>query len=95
MIMETRVQFRVNEATKSLAQKAVERKGGTLSDACRKLTEELAEEQRQFEDHDVWLTEQINAAFDKFERGEATFYSHDEAEKIIEQRKNTIRNKAL
>jgi len=93
--METRVQFRIDEQTKSLAQKAIERKGGTLSDACRKLAEDLAQEQRQFENHDSWLTDQINTAFDKYDQGEAKFFSHDEAESIMEDRKNKIRNKAL
>ncbi|MDB1122399.1 type II toxin-antitoxin system RelB/DinJ family antitoxin [Vibrio algarum] len=93
--MDTRVQFRINEEIKSLAQKAIERKGGTLSDVCRKLAEDLAREQRQFEDHDSWLTSQINAAFDKYERGEAKFHYHKEAEIIMEERKNKIRDEVL
>jgi hypothetical protein len=36
--------FRIDEETKRLAQKAIERKGSTLSDACRNFTEQLADE---------------------------------------------------
>ena len=64
--MDTRIQFRVDEETKRLAQLMAESQGRTLSDACRELAESLAEEQRKTMNHDVWLTEQINAAFDKF-----------------------------
>ena len=41
--MDTRIQFRVNEETKRLAQLMAESQGRTLSDACRELTEQLAE----------------------------------------------------
>ena len=42
--MDTRIQFRVDEETKRLAQIMAESQGRTLSDACRELTEELAEQ---------------------------------------------------
>ena len=42
-IMDTRIQFRVDEETKRLAQIMAESQGRTLSDACRELTEELAD----------------------------------------------------
>ncbi|MBO1375546.1 hypothetical protein BVH61_18845, partial [Vibrio cholerae] len=35
--MESRIQFRVDESVKKLAQAAAERRGITLSDACRDL----------------------------------------------------------
>ncbi|WP_198341864.1 type II toxin-antitoxin system TacA family antitoxin [Oceanisphaera avium] len=37
--MDTRIQFRVDEETKRLAQQMAESQGRTLSDACRELTE--------------------------------------------------------
>ncbi|RLB66245.1 MAG: damage-inducible protein J, partial [Deltaproteobacteria bacterium] len=56
--MDTRIQFRVDEETKRLAQQMTENQGRTLSDACRELTEQLAEQQRKALSHDTWLTEQ-------------------------------------
>lgn len=63
--MDTRIQFRVDEETKRLAQIMVKSQGRTLSDACTELTEELAEQQRKVFAHDQWLTEEVNAAFSK------------------------------
>jgi len=91
--MDTRIQFRVDEETKRLAQLMAESQGRTLSDACRELTVGLAEEQRKTMTHDLWLTEQINAAFDKFDSGKANFIEHNEAKTQMEARKNKIRNR--
>ena len=93
--MDTRIQFRVDEETKRLAQLMIESQGRTLSDACRELTVGLAEEQRKSMTHDLWLTEQINAAFDKFDSGKANFIEHDEAKTQMEARKIKIRNRDL
>ena len=91
--MDTRIQFRVDEETKRLAQLMAESQGRTLSDACRELTVGLAEEQRKTMTHDLWLTEQINAAFEKFDSGKANFIEHDEVKTLMETRKNKIRNR--
>lgn len=91
--MNTRIQFRVDEETKRLAQLMAESQGRTLSDACRELTEELAEQQRRALSHDHWLTEQVNTAFSKLESGQSEFISHDEVRLNMEARKNRIRNK--
>jgi antitoxin component of RelBE/YafQ-DinJ toxin-antitoxin module len=91
--MDARIQFRVDEETKRLAQLMAESQGRTLSEACRELTIGLAEEQRKTITHDVWLTEQINAAFDKFDNGKACFVEHDEAKTQMEARKVKIRNR--
>jgi len=93
--MDTRIQFRVDEETKRLAQLMAERQGRTLSDACRELTAGLAEEQRKSMTHDLWLTEQINAAFDKFDSGKANFIEHDAAKAQMEARKVKIRNRDI
>ena len=92
--MDTRIQFRVDEETKRLAQIMAESQGRTLSDACRELTEELAEQQRKIITHDQWLTEEVNAAFSKLESGKSKFVSHEEANVDMEARKMKIRNKA-
>lgn len=91
--MDTRIQFRVDEETKRLAQLMAESQGRTLSEACRELTVGLAEEQRKAMTHDLWLTEQINAAFDMLDSGKANFMGHDEATTQMEARKVKIRNR--
>jgi antitoxin component of RelBE/YafQ-DinJ toxin-antitoxin module len=93
--MDTRIQFRVDEETKRLAQLMTESQGRTLSDACRELTVGLAEEQRKCMTHDLWLTEQINAAFDKFDSGKSNFIEHDVAKTQMEARKMKIRNRDI
>lgn len=92
--MDTRIQFRVDEETKRLAQLMAESQGRTLSDACRQLTEELADQQRRQMSHDQWLTEQVNAAFSKLDSGQSEFVSHKAASLDMEARKLKIRNKA-
>ncbi len=91
--MDTRIQFRVDEETKRLAQLMTESQGRTLSDACRELTVGLAEEQRKCMTHDLWLTEQINSAFDKFDSGKSNFIEHGAAKIQMEARKMKIRNR--
>ena len=91
--MDTRIQFRVDEETKRLAQLMAESQGRTLSDACRELTEGLAEEQRKSMNHNAWLSEQINAAFDKFDNDHANFIAHDAAKTLMEARKQRVRNR--
>jgi len=91
--MDARIQFRVEEETKRLAQQMAESQGRTLSDACRELTIELAQEQRQSMAHDAWLTEQVNAAFDKLDSGKANFIEHDKAKTQMQARKMKIRNR--
>ncbi|WP_286238021.1 damage-inducible protein J [Neptuniibacter halophilus] len=92
--MDTRIQFRVNEETKRLAQQMAESQGRTLSDACRELTEQLAEQQRKALSHDAWLTEQINQAFKALDAGETTFVDHESAKAQMEARKARIRNRS-
>ncbi|HHI5412197.1 TPA: type II toxin-antitoxin system RelB/DinJ family antitoxin [Vibrio metoecus] len=91
--MDTRIQFRVDEETKRLAQQMAESQGRTLSDACRELTEQLAEQQRKALSHDAWLTEQVNHAFEKFDSGKAVFVEHDIAKVQMAERKAKIRNR--
>lgn len=89
--MDTRIQFRVNDEVKLLAQQFAESQGRTLSDACRELTEQMAEQQRKALSHDQWLTEQVNLAFDKFYSGKTNFISHNEAKETMAERKARIR----
>ena len=91
--METRIQFRVDEETKRLAQKMAESQGRTISDACREFTEQLAEQQRKLSSHDQWLTQQVNQAFEKFDSGVADFVEHDTAKDEMAKRKANIRNR--
>lgn len=91
--MDTRIQFRVDEETKRLAQQMAESQGYTLSDACRNLTVKLAEQQRKAMSHDTWLTEQVNLAFAKLDSGEAVFLGHEEAKLSMAERKAKIRSR--
>jgi antitoxin component of RelBE/YafQ-DinJ toxin-antitoxin module len=92
--MDTRIQFRVDDETKRLAQQMAETQGRTLSDACRELTEQLAEQQRKALSHDTWLTEQVNLAFDKLDSGKAVFVDNDSAKIQMAQRKAKVRDRA-
>ena len=89
--MESRIQFRIDDDIKKLAQVASERLGTTLSDACRNLVISMAEEQKKLQSHDDWLTEEINKAYEKMEAGETEFYSSDSAKQIMALRKKRIR----
>lgn len=91
--MDTRIQFRVDEETKRLAQLMAESQGRTLSDACRELTEQLAEQQRKVMSHDAWLTEQVDSAFEKLDAGKAVFLTHEQAQHRMAERKAKIRNR--
>ncbi len=91
--MDTRIQFRIDEKTKHLAQQMAESQGRTLSDACRDLTEELANQQRKAMSHDTWLTEQVNSAFDKFDTGKSNFIEHEQAKSSMAARKAKIRGR--
>lgn len=91
--METRIQFRVNEETKRLAQQSADRKGVTLSDACRKFTEELAEEQLQVESQEQWLRHEVENAFAKLDSGRTEFFTQAEARQLMQKRKEAIKAK--
>jgi len=91
--MDTRIQFRVDDETKRLAQQMAESQGRTLSDACRELTEQLAELQRKALSHDTWLAEQVNLAFDKLDSGKAVFIDSDSAKTQMVGRKAKVRNR--
>ena len=92
--METRIQFRIDEETKRLAQQRAESQGRTLSDACRELTEELAAEQRAALSHDEWLNRQVTEAFDRLDTGRSHFTDHDTAKKMMAHRKARIRSES-
>lgn len=91
--MDTRIQFRIDEETKRLAQQMAESQGRTLSDACRELTMQLAEQQRQALAHDTWLADQVNQAFAKYESGTSVFIDHETAKAEMEKRKTKIRGR--
>ena len=91
--MDTRIQFRVDDETKRLAQQMVESQGRTLSDACRELTEQLAAQQRKILSQDAWLTEQVDQAFARLDAGEASFVDHQSAKNRMAEQKAKIRNR--
>lgn len=91
--METRIQFRVDEETKRLAQMMAESQGTTLSGACRALAEQLAEQQRKRLSHDQWLAEQVERAFDKLESRQAEFLEAEQAEAEMKAFKAALKAK--
>ena len=62
-----------------------------LGDDSRRLTGKLAMQQSKDMAHDEWLTEQVNAAFSKLERGQSEFVSNEDARMDMEAGKRTIR----
>ena len=90
--MDTRIQFRIDDETKRLAQQMAKSQGRTLSDACRDLAVQLADQQRRALFHDTWLREQVNLAFEKLDAGKSAFVEHAQAKSIMAQRKAKIRD---
>lgn len=90
--MQTRIQFRIEENTKRLAQQMTESQGRTLSDACRELISQLAEQQENKVSHDQWLSEQVHAAFEKLQAEQSVFLPHDDAKLSMESIKAKIRS---
>ncbi|KEY58951.1 DNA-damage-inducible protein J [Serratia sp. DD3] len=74
------VHFRIDEETKRLAMQAAERQRTTLTEVMRQRVEELAEEERRYQnsEHDGWLEQQIIEAFSRYDGGEGDFISNDE-----------------
>ncbi|MBX9333621.1 type II toxin-antitoxin system RelB/DinJ family antitoxin [Serratia sp. IR-2025] len=91
--MESRIQFRIEDETKRLAQKAAEAKGTTLSEACRRLAEQMADEQRAAEEHENWLKDKVDAAFSRLHEGNAVYFSQQEVEESMDAFKAKIRAK--
>jgi multidrug resistance efflux pump len=78
-VMST-IHFRIDDEIKRLAMQAAERKMMSLTELMRQRAEELAAEERQYQEgeHDVWLEEQITLAFGRYDAGESQFISNDE-----------------
>ena len=87
-VMST-IHFRIDEDVKRLAMRAAERQKMTLTEVMRQRAEELAAEERQYQDgqHDAWLEEQITAAFSRYDAGESEFISNDEMNARMEELK--------
>jgi len=90
--METRVQFRVELETKSLAMKALEKKGLSLSDALRTFLEKLASTERLMTKEETWLKEQIEETFERVRCGDNIYYTEDEAEERMNSFISRIEN---
>nr|CRY97598.1 hypothetical protein [uncultured prokaryote] len=91
--MDTRIQFRISEDQKQLAQEAARLRGKTLSEACREFAEQLASEAVKMTPHEKWLKRKVDEAFDKVDSGEANFTSHSEVKSLMEMKKEEIRSK--
>lgn len=89
--METRIQFRISEEIKQLAQLYADRNGMTISDACRELTQDMAKKQLEFQSHDEWLNESIEKAYAKLDAGEMKFVSDESASALFKRKLNKIK----
>lgn len=83
------IHFRIDDDVKRLAMQAAERQKKTLTEVMRQRAEELAAEERHYQDskHDAWLEEQIAAAFSRYDAGESEFISNDEMNTRMEELK--------
>lgn len=82
-IMETRVQFRIESETKSLAKKALDKKGISLSNALRTFLERLASTETIMRNKETWLKEQIAETFENIDSGNVSYFSEEQAEEIM------------
>lgn len=92
--MDARIQFRVDQEVKLLAQQAAERKGSTLSDMCRELALNMAKEQEALMNHEKWLVEQVREAHKKIAEGKSQFVSNDMAQDILKRHLNKLAKNA-
>ncbi|GKX52496.1 damage-inducible protein J [Budvicia aquatica] len=74
------IHFRIDEETKRLAMKTAERHKQSLTELMRQRAEELAAEERAYQNstNDEWLEQQINQAFSRYDEGKGEFISNDE-----------------
>lgn len=91
--METRVQFRIESETKSLAKKALGKKGLSLSDALRAFLEKLASTEKNMTKEETWLKEQIEETFSRVDNGDVRYFSEDEVEERMNSFIANIENK--
>jgi len=81
--METRIQFRIESETKSLAKKALDRKGISLSNALRAFLERLASTETVMSNDEIWLKEQIAETFERIDSGKVIYYSEEQVEEMM------------
>jgi antitoxin component of RelBE/YafQ-DinJ toxin-antitoxin module len=91
--VETRVQFRIEYETKSLAKKALGKKGLSLSDALRAFLEKLASTEKNMTKEETWLKEQIEETFSRVDNGDVRYFSEDEVEERMNSFIANIENK--
>ncbi|MEA9390074.1 damage-inducible protein J [Acerihabitans sp. TG2] len=74
------IHFRIDEETKRLATQAAERHNKSLTELMRRRAEELAAEEVEYQgnEHEYWLAQQIQEAFDSYDAGEVEFISNEE-----------------
>ena len=63
-----------------------------MSEACRRLAEQMADEQRAAEEHENWLKDKVDAAFSRLHEGNAVYLSQ-QVEESMDAFKAKIRAK--
>lgn len=83
------IHFRIDETTKRLAMQAAERLNISLTELMRQRAEQLAAEERAYQaaSHERWLEAQIAEAFERYDGGETTFISDEEAKNHMDRLK--------
>lgn len=91
--MSSTIHFRIDDETKRLAMQAAERLHLSLTELMRQRAEELAAEERLYQnsDHELWLEQQIDHAFSLHDSGKGEYISNDEAS----MRMNDFKQRAL
>lgn len=83
------IHFRIDDQTKRLAMQAADRQKISLTEIMRLRAEELAAEERQYQnnEHDLWLEQQITQAFNRYSSEECEFISNDEMNQYMDKLK--------
>lgn len=91
------IHFRIDDETKRLAMQAADRQKMSLTEIMRQRAEELAAEERQYQDseHNTWLEQQIARAFSRYEADEASFVSDAEMTSRMDKLKEQARRGKL
>ncbi|MNM93551.1 bifunctional antitoxin/transcriptional repressor RelB [compost metagenome] len=83
------IHFRIDDETKRLAMQAAERQKMSLTEMMRQRAEELAAEERQYQnsEHDTWLEQQIMSAFSRYDAGEGDFINDEQMNNHMDELK--------
>ncbi|MEL4014774.1 damage-inducible protein J [Dryocola clanedunensis] len=87
------INLRIDEVTKRLAMQAAKRRDTDLTKLVRERIEELADEELALQNcrEELWLEQEIENAFSRYDAGKSTFISNDD----MENRMANLKDKAM